>query len=32
MDGGKLLFGIITEKQWHGAWLKITLKCYMRDY
>jgi hypothetical protein len=32
MDGGKLLFGIITEKKWHGDWLKITLKCFMRDY
>jgi len=32
MDGGKLLFGVITNKEWLGEWLKISIRCYMRDY
>ena len=32
MDGGKLIFGKIKEKQWVNNWLKINIKIYMRDY
>jgi len=32
MDGGKLIFGKIREKQWVDNWLKIDIKIYIRDF
>lgn len=32
MDGGKLIFGKIKEKQWVNSWLQIDIKIYMRDF
>ena len=31
MDAGKLLFGKVESKQWHGEWLKVELRVYLRD-
>ena len=31
MDAGKLIFGKIEDKQWHGCWLKLDVKIYMRE-
>lgn len=31
MDGGKLLYGTIYEKERLGSWLKITIQIYLDD-
>ncbi len=31
MDGGKLIFGQVEEKELVGDWLKISIKVYMKD-
>ncbi|MFW5662804.1 MAG: HIRAN domain-containing protein [Bacteroidota bacterium] len=32
MDAGKLIFGKMVHKKWHGDWLKVTIKVFMRDF
>jgi len=32
MDAGKLIFGKIENKEWHGNWLKVVIKVFMRDF
>ena len=32
MDAGKLLFGRLEDKEWHGEWLKIGARIFLRDY
>ena len=31
MDAGKLIFGKLEQKEWHGEWLKADIRVYMRD-
>jgi len=31
MDAGKLLYGVIEGKEFHGEWLKITMKVWLND-
>ncbi len=31
MDAGKFIFGKIQSKHWHGEWLKLMVKIYLRD-
>jgi len=31
MDAGKLIFGLIEEKEWRGKWLKVIIKVFLRD-
>ena len=32
MDAGKLLFARLETKEWHGDWLRVEARVYMRDY
>jgi len=32
MDAGKLLFARLDQKEWHGTWLKLDTRIYMRDW
>jgi hypothetical protein len=35
LDAGKLIFGVLCEKNWEGHshnWLKLQIKVYMRDF
>jgi hypothetical protein len=32
MDAGKLLFGKLQHGKWHGDWLKIEMRIFMRDF
>ncbi len=32
MDAGKLLFGRLESKEWHGDWLQVGVRIYMRDF
>lgn len=31
MDAGKLIFGVLEHKKWHGDWLRLDIRIYMRD-
>lgn len=31
MDAGKLLFSRIESKQWHGDWLNVSARVFLRD-
>lgn len=31
MDAGKLLFARLETKEWHGDWLKIGVRIFLRD-
>lgn len=31
MDGGKLLYGIIRQKEWQDSWLRIVLNVYLNE-
>lgn len=31
MDAGKFLFARIESKQWHGDWLRVSARVFMRD-
>jgi hypothetical protein len=31
MDAGKLLFGILESKEWHGRWLRVEARIFLRD-
>ena len=31
MDAGKLVFGKLVSKNWHGDWLKLGVKVFMRE-
>lgn len=31
MDAGKLLFARIESKQWHGDWLQLDIRIFLRD-
>ena len=31
MDAGKLVFGQLCSKQWHGDWLKLDVKVFLRE-
>lgn len=31
MDAGKIIFGKIIEKKWHGNWLKMMIQIYLRE-
>lgn len=32
MDAGKLIFGKMVKKEWHGQWLQVIIKVFMRDF
>ena len=31
MDAGKLLFGRVSAREMRGAWLKLSIKVYLRE-
>ena len=31
MDAGKLIFGKLESKRWHGNWLELTIRVFMRE-
>lgn len=31
MDAGKLVFGKLYAKTWHGKWLKLEIRVYLRE-
>jgi hypothetical protein len=32
MDAGKLLFARLETKEWHGGWLRASVRVFLRDY
>jgi hypothetical protein len=31
MDAGKFLFARLEDKQWHGDWLRVSARVFLRD-
>lgn len=31
MDAGKFVFGKLVAKAWHGNWLRVTIRVFLRD-
>ncbi len=31
MDAGKMVFGVLEEKEWRDKWLYLSIRIYMRD-